>query len=611
MCGIAGAFGTNAVQQVQTAVKMLQHRGPEGEGFYSDLHVPLALGHRRLCIIDCSQAAAQPMRYKDRYVIVHNGELYNYVELKELLLQKGYAFLTRSDTEVIVAAYACWGKECLQQFDGAFAFAIWDEAEKMLFAARDRLGEKPFFYHFSESSFAFASEIKALWAAGIGKQVNESMLYNYLTLGYTTNPFQPNETFYQGVQQLPPATTLTYKAGNKELLIERYWQVALEEKEQPAAAIIDHFRALLTTSVRRRLRSDVPVGISLSGGLDSSTIAVLCATQAANNYTPYCFTASFPGFEKDETAQAAKLAAQLGRKHFAVPVGVNDLLRNMEQVARHQEAPVQSASVLAQWQVYEAAKAAGITVLLDGQGADELLAGYHKYYHWYWQELYAKKQLTSSGELQAAKQRGVQEAFGFYNKTAALLPHFTALLWQRKKAEDAARQKNLHPQFVHTNKQAFAYALPAQLTLNGVLHYNTFTNGLEELLRYADRNSMAHAVEVRLPFLYHELVQFLFTLPPSFKIRYGRTKWLLRETMKDLLPQELVWGNDKVGFEPPQQRWLLDASVQQEIAVAKQVLVDQHVLHPAVLQQKITTKSAHAANNMDWRYWSASYLYNR
>lgn len=606
MCGIAGIYATKNLQhRLQLSTASLQHRGPEHRAFYKDEELPFALGHQRLCIIDGSAAAMQPLRYQNRYVIVHNGELYNYIEIKKELSQKGFVFHTRSDTEVIAAAYACWGEQCLPYFDGAFAFGIWDELEKTLFAARDPVGEKPLFFYQHNGEFLFASEIKALWAAGVPRQVNESMLYNYLTLGYTVNPFNAQETFYQNIHKLPAGALLHFDAASEALTIGQYYTVAIEEKSIPDEAAIATFGSLLQTSVQRRLRSDVPAGISLSGGLDSSAIAAICAQQ---NKKLHCFTASFSGYEKDETAIAAKVAAQLGLPHHVVPVAAADLLESMHAVMHHQEEPVQSASVVAQYKVYEAAKKAGVAVMLDGQGADETLAGYHKYYHWWWQELYAKKALAKSGELQAARALGIGDSFGYKNKMAAVAPHFTAALWQRIQAQKAAGQRGLDKAFAHRNRDAFAYALPAQLTLNGALHYNTFTNGLEELLRYADRNSMAHAVEVRLPFISADILNFLFTLPPHFKMRNGWTKWLLRQTVKDLLPQDVVWRKDKIGFEPPQKTWMQNAGVEAQMKAAKKLLVDAGVLSKTVLQQNIKAAAAHAPS-LDWRWWSASHLF--
>lgn len=611
MCGIAGIVSpSSSTHRVTKATACLTHRGPQSQGIYQNESCTIALGHNRLSILDLSDAARQPFTYHHRYHLVHNGELYNYIELRNELKQKGFSFSTQSDTEVIAAAYAAWGKACLQRFDGAFAFALWDDAAQTLFAARDRFGEKPFYFFYDNEQLVFASEIKGLWQMGAPKEVNEAMLYNYLTLGYTVNPFNAQETFYRHIKKLPAASFLSYSLPGNELSIERYWQAeiapdtALSEKDA-----IERFTILLSDSVHKRLRSDVAIGTSLSGGLDSATIVALCAQQASSQYSHQCFTASFEGFEKDETNQASLIAKKFNLKHHIVPVTATDLLQQMDVLMHHQEEPVQSASVLAQWKVYEAAKAAGITVLLDGQGADELLAGYHKYYHWYWQELYAKRQLAASGELQAARALGIIEPFTAKNKAAALFPHFTASLWQGMQARKAARTSFLHPQFTAHNKNHFYYALPPQLTVTGALHYNTFINGLEDLLRYADRNSMAHAVEVRLPFLQHQLAAFLFTLPPQFKIRNGWTKWLLRTAMKDQLPPEIVWRKDKVGFEPPQKAWMQHPQVQERIQAAKELLVTQKILSPVVLKQPVIASGAHEAGNKDWRFWSASYLY--
>lgn len=611
MCGIAGIFSnTDVSERIKAATASLQHRGPEDTGFYSNAHNNAALGHARLSIIDRSTTARQPLTYQDRYVIVHNGELYNFLEVRKELEAKGYAFTSHSDTEVIAAAYAAYSKDCLQQFDGAYAFAIWDKEEEILFAARDRFGEKPFFFFYNEDEFLFASEMKALWQAGVPKEVNQKMLYNYLTIGYTSNPFNPQETFYNNILKLPAASCLTFSLQTRQLSIENYWQVATELNTEIGEAVaVEEFMFLLSESIHKRLRSDVPIGTSLSGGLDSSTIVALSAQMPSREYTHECFTAVFDGFEKDERHHAQAVAAEYNLHQHLVPVNATDLVSGMDQLMLHQEEPVGSSSVLAQYKVYEAAKAAGITVLLDGQGADEVLAGYHKYYHWYWQELYASNRLGASGELKAATSLGIKEPFGLRNKAFALFPHFAASLLQNQKARNASKQSGLNPDFVAEYKKDFYYSLPAQLDLNGVLYFNTFVYGLEELLRYADRNSMAHAVEVRLPFLNHQLVEFLFSLPPHFKIHRGWTKWLLRQSVQAILPEQIVWRKDKVGFEPPQKAWMQHPQVQERILEAKRQLVSRNVLSKTILQRPIAPSDANAANNQDWRYWSASYLF--
>jgi asparagine synthase (glutamine-hydrolysing) len=612
MCGIAGIISKNtaATQRIQPATATLAHRGPEDEGFWYHAAGTAALGHKRLCIIDLNPRSKQPFSYLHRYHIVHNGELYNYLELKTELEKQGHRFTTASDTEVIAAAYHAYGAQCLQHFDGMYAFAIWDEQEQTLFAARDRFGEKPFFFYYDEEQLVFASEMKALWAAGIPKEVNERMLYNYLTIGYTSNPCNPQETFYENISRLPAASYLHYSFATHQLAIEKYWQMAVEETINLSDDhAIEQFTALLSESVKKRLRSDVAIGTSLSGGLDSSTIVAVCSGLAAEHYAHQCFTAAFPGFDKNEAPYASAVARQFHLQHHLVNIDGQDLTEEMDQLMYHQEEPVGSASVMAQYKVYQAAKQNGITVLLDGQGADEILAGYHKYYKWYWQELYQQKKLKQSGELKEARALNIQEAFGWKNKATALFPHFALAMLQSGKARNAFNQPYLNRDFASGHKRDLYYTLPAQPNLNGALYFNTFVYGLEELLRYADRNSMAHAVEVRLPFLQHQLAEFLFSLPPRFKIRRGWSKWLLRKAAAPLLPVDIVWRKDKVGFEPPQKQWMSTPRVQEAVQESKRLLVSQNILSKDVLKQPVVATDAFAANNTDWRFWSASYLF--
>jgi asparagine synthase (glutamine-hydrolysing) len=255
------------------------------------------------------------------------------------------------------------------------------------------------------------------------------------------------------------------------------------------------------------------------------------------------------------------------------------------------------------------AKQQDVKVLLDGQGADEILGGYHKYYKWYWQELFRKGKLSGRKELAAARSLGVQEPFTWKNKIAAWIPSFASIVIENQYLAKALAHPGLTKEFVQQQSKEAYYTPPDYYTLNGVLHFNTFTHGLEELLRYADRNSMAHGREVRLPFLSHELVAFVFSLPSHFKIRNGWTKWLLRETMKDKLPESIVWRKDKTGFEPPQQQWMDQLPMQEKIQAAKEKLVQEKILKPEVLQKNIEPKAAYAAENYDWRYLSAALLF--
>ena len=561
-----------------------------------------------------------------RYTIIHNGEIYNYIELRSLLQKKGYVFHSKTDTEIIAASYDCWGDECVDHFDGMFAFAIWDSTKKELFAARDRFGEKPFFYFYDGHKFIFASEMKALWAAGIERRPNQKMLFNFITIGYTDNPADPNETFFENISKLPAATLLKYDSVNNKLLLEKYWDIDFEKQNKKITdhEAIEQFNHLFSTSVQRRLRSDVAIGTSLSGGLDSSSVVATAtpfitpharntsdkpATEGHDGSPLTAFTACFPGFEKDESVFANLVAGKYKLQQFSIDISAGEMLTDWEKICYHQEEPFGSASIYAQYKVFELAKLHNIKVLLDGQGADETLAGYHKYYKWYWQELFRNRKLFRSKELKSAKEIGVQEKFGFKNIIAAYFPSFATITLENQYLLKAIRHEDLTKDFVKLQSKEAYYTTPDHFTLNGVLHFNTCTHGLEELLRYADRNSMAHGREVRLPFLSHELVEFIFSLPAKFKIRNGWTKWLLRKSMNEKLPEAISWRKDKVGFEPPQLQWMQNNKVQEMIQDAKNKLVNEKILKPEVLNKKIIPRAAHEADNYDWRYLSASLLF--
>lgn len=613
MCGIAGIISNhpNAVDTgiLQRMGNTLQHRGPNGEHHWLNEDSSVGFLHERLAIIDLSCAANQPMHYHNRYTITYNGEIYNYVELRSTLQQQGYTFHTQSDTEVILAAYACYGPQCVDHLDGMFALAIWDNETQQLFAARDRFGEKPFYYAVQNHTLYFASEMKALWAAGIPKAVQPTMALNYLTLGVVQNPADAGATFFKHIHKLPAASTLHFHARTSTLTIQRYWDIDKTSRIHISdEEAVQQLSTLLQQSVTRRLRSDVALGTSLSGGLDSSTIvATLHDAHAGQLQT---FSAIFPGFEKDESAFIQQVVQQFNLPAHTTTPTAEGFVQDIEKLLWHQEEPVQSASLYAQYKVYELAKQNKVTVLLDGQGADEILAGYHKYYHWYWQQLVVEKGFAAAKkEVQAARSIGVQQPWGFANYMAAYLPAFTA-----NRLENKAYQQQLHhpfisKQYVQQYSNNSSLYKPTVRELNDILYFNTMQLGLEELLRYADKNSMSHGIEVRLPFLSHELVQFIFSLPAHHKIRNGYTKYVLRQSMQHKLPDSIVWRKDKTGFEPPQKQWMQHPQLQQLIQQARVKLVDEGILNASVLQTNITPLNAHDAYNYDWRYLCVAHLF--
>lgn len=581
MCGIAGIFHYNesvVVERIKTMTDILVHRGPDGEGQWISPNGQLGLGHRRLSIIDLSENGKQPMHYLNRYTIVLNGEIYNYLELKEQLLKKGYQFHSKTDTEVLLALYDLKKEKCLTDLDGMFAFAIWDEQEQTLFCARDRFGEKPFFYHYEPGrQFIFASEIKALLASGIQKKINNGMLYNYIACEWIENPYDKSETFYEGIQKLEAAHFILIK-NNLVVKPIRYWTLNVEHKINCSFEdAVFQFKELFERSVKTKLRSDVSVGSSLSGGLDSSTI--VCLLDSFNLPSQKTFSASFPGFEKDETAYMKAVANKTKvSPHYTTPQ-VETLVNDLDEIFYHQEQPFSSASILAQWEVMKLAKQESTIVLLDGQGADEVLGGYTYYFRTFFQELYASDHTNFQTEYNAYKKWGgnhfeVDLKFKLQARFAGLYNSYL------KFRSGPVEHPDMHPDFYHHYKASTPAPLIFKPSLNNHMNNTLRVNGmLEALLRYADRNSMAFSREVRLPFLNHQLVEFVYSLPSTYKIHNGWTKYLLRKSYEGLLPKEITWRKDKIGYAPPEKQWMNDVRAKQMLEESVSFLSSEKILN--------------------------------
>ena len=614
MCGIAGIISKNTQQVALPVLKRMAvsiaHRGPDGEGFYINPGGNAGFAHRRLAIIDLSPAAAQPMHYASRYSIVYNGEIYNYTEIRRELIKAGYHFNTQSDTEVILAAYDCYGEKCLSHFDGMFAFSIWDEKMQSLFAARDRFGEKPFYFFNDHFSFYFASEMKALWAAGIPKNINQKMLLNYICLGHVQNPENKRQTFFEQIFMLPGAHYLIYKVQDNSLSIHPYWfldkQSQINISETRAAEKLDQ---LLQVSISRRLRSDVPVGTSLSGGLDSSTVLAYIKELQKSGESIQTFSALFPGFEKDESRFVQQLSQHWNIQNTSVSPSASQLADDFSRLCYHQEEPFPSSSIYAQYKVFESAAQNNIRVLLDGQGADEIMAGYPKYIHWYLQEVINRYRFSKfKSEQKYFSQNKIVYKWGYKNIIAAWLPSHVSIALEKKEFNKIVQHPDLNKEFLLAikGKEWEGIHKPVVTKLNDILYFNTMQFGLEELLRYADRNSMAHGVEVRLPFLFHELVKFVFSLSSDMKINHGFTKYILRKTIENKLPPEIAWRTDKVGFEPPQKEWMENARMQELLRDSKSYLVKEHILRPQALSGKSGNYHVHDGDNYEWRYLNAA-----
>ena len=585
MCGIAGVLFFDGqkvrVELLKKMTDVLVHRGPDGEGYWLSEDENIGFGHRRLSIVDLDDRAKQPMHYLDRYIITYNGEIYNYPELKSDLLKKGYKFKTESDTEVLLAAYAEYKEKVFPYLDGMFAFAIWDQQEKNLFCARDRFGEKPFYYYYDREKFVFASEMKSLFKIGISQEKNYKMLFNYLAHDVVENPWIKSETFYCNINKLEASHYLEINP-NGECKKERYWDINLSDQNTTISHLdaADEFRDLFTQSVKRRLRADVPVGSCLSGGLDSSSIVcIINNMRKKSEQNQKTFSARFNHSDFDEGEYIDIVTNNIDVNSHQVWPDQNTFLDIKDKLYYHFEEPLLSSSMIVQWSVMNLASENNTTVLLDGQGGDEILAGYPFYYNHYYKELCLKNKNTLKLELESYKELYNTEFI--LNKRFFMEANFPGLLSAlgryKRKFINTNSLDDLHPDFIndHRNLQP-----PFMLfnNLNRSLKFSTMSYGLEKLLKNADRTSMSVSREVRLPFLNHNLVEFLFTLPSNHKIREGWTKRILRNSMNDILPKEIAWRTDKKGFWPPQDEWMKDKKVSEEIEHFTNLLKEKEII---------------------------------
>lgn len=456
--------------------------------------------------------------------------------------------------------------------------------------------------------------MKALWAVGVPKQLNGTMMLNYLTLGFVQNPQKKTETFYSNILSLPQGHYLMVTPKEGRVQMHKWYHPnvsnAIDVSETNA---IEKFTELFFISVTRRLRSDVSIGSSLSGGIDSSSVvaAIHWSKNISQQWKNMGFTASFPGFEKDELEYSKKIAQHFNIDQHIVEPTADDCIKYFQQLMYHQEEPFSSSSVLTQFLVYKLAKENNITVLLDGQGADEILGGYKKYSHWYLQQIFLKDSSLYFKERKLLQQNELLDEWGWRNYAAALFPDKAAHALQQKAIKQQKQNEFIDEEFFAHYHNADVLHKPVVKQLEDILYYNTFNFGLQELLRYADRNSMAHSREVRLPFLFHELIEFIFSLPASYKIKDGFTKWILRKSMEENLPQEIIWRKGKVGFEPPQKEWMKSKRMQEMVIEARKKLVEKKVLRQNILDVPIKPAAVNDINDYNWRYLCAAEMFNK
>jgi asparagine synthase (glutamine-hydrolysing) len=561
MCGICGVVALGREPERETALRMaaqIAHRGPDGTGQFVDA-AGVAFGHCRLAIIDLSEAGIQPFSSEDgRYQLLHNGEIYNYVELRDELEHLGHRFRSHTDTEVVLHAYRAWGERCVERFNGMWAIAVWDARARRLFCSRDRFGVKPFYYRWDGARFVFASELKAFRAdPRCTFAPNEDAIRDYLEQGYVDHGI---ETFFDGIVRLPPAHSLVLDEHG--LRLSRHWELQPQDVPSDAAAAL---RELFFDSVRLRLRSDVAIGTALSGGLDSSAVACTVgrlreAGDAGEQVgeEPRTFTVYFPEPELDERRYAEDVARQIGADAHWISFSADDVRDVIPQVVETQDEPFGSTSIVAQWFVMRAARAAGVKVMLDGQGGDEVLAGYPVTFGYRAADLLASFQV---GELrrEIAAYRRVQGASASSTAVAVATPFLPAgLRWRLRARRDGAGAL-LGRSLGGAARRPGPHRSPFSERLRRQYHLIIADQGLPELLRYEDRNSMAHSLEARVPFLDYRLAELLFSVEAGELVRGGVTKQLLRRALGDVLPSSVRDRTDKLGFATPGTRFLRGA----------------------------------------------------
>ncbi|MDN7023948.1 asparagine synthase (glutamine-hydrolyzing) [Methanoculleus sp. FWC-SCC1] len=607
MCGIAALISLNGSSEHLTEIAAMtgtiRHRGPDDEGFAVFTQAPkvavlfggsetpdevmsaglhyspkqafcgtipedavVALGHRRLSILDLSPAGHQPICTPDRrYWIAYNGEIYNYTELRAELEGYGHRFASHTDTEVIVTAYAQWGRDCLHRFNGMWAFVIYDAEEQKVFVARDRYGIKPLYYWFSPEGFlAIASEIKAFTILpGWKARLNGPRAYDYLVSNLLDHT---RETLFQGVYQLPAGEAAEFRVEDVEstLPVYRWYRLEPQQFSGTFDAAAAEFRRLLNDSVHLRMRSDVPGGSCLSGGLDSSSIVCL-VNDTLRSEEKQDFQKTFSACshvkEYDEREFIDEvIGARDIQAHYTYP-SFDMLLSQLDDLIWHQDEPFKTTSIFAQWLVFRLAAEQRVKVLLDGQGADEQLCGYLWFFGCRYADLFRAADLTRLWkEMQAVKSlHGIPET-----RSLAMMGYYLLPPSLKRPAMKYFQADCVRPSWINADLLAIprgylwqpngSSSVPG-VTQSIALAQMLYTS-LPSLLHWEDRNSMAHSVESRVPFLDYRLVEFIMGLPEEYRIDAGVTKRVLREAMKGILPENVRMRMDKMGFYTAEEHWI-------------------------------------------------------
>lgn len=601
MCGIAGIFSLKKdvrAAWIKGMADTLRHRGPDDEGFLAadqdageaypltgagsriagadvmsfEKKADLFLAHRRLAILDLSANGHQPMSSPRGDVwAVYNGEIYNYMELKEELKKKGHTFRTDTDTEVLLASYDEWGGQCIHRFNGMWAFVIYDMKRHILFGSRDRFGVKPFYYYLDRERFAFASEIKALLCLPfVKKEINPEAVFDYLAMGIEEGS---EEGFFRGVFDLPPSTAFVHDLNGNILKKWRYYSLSPNDEFRafdPATARqhARKTRELVFNAVKARLVSDVPAGSCLSGGVDSSSIVCTVNSLLSDGDIPQIgdsqkvFTASYDMKEIDESGWAGKVVESTRTSWMRTFPRPEEFMEDLEDLVYSQDIPFGSTSIYAQYRVMRLARESGVKVLLDGQGGDELFTGYPVFYGAFFMELVKNRALpailnefSKIGNAPLSLRALMKELMRFTAANTAPRGLIRAA-YRRKAKENGCINRDLWHKYSY-RLDTLRARKPA--SLNRMLD-KSISGGLKTLLRYEDRNSMRFSIESRTPFADDiNLIESSFRIPSVYKIHNGWSKYLLREAMRGVVPEEILSRRDKAGFSTPERLWLSSA----------------------------------------------------
>lgn len=557
MCGICGVLTLDKqiVQEepIKKMMLLMKHRGPDDDGVFVEENI--GLGFVRLSVIDLSSAGHQPkFSQNERYVIVFNGEIFNYLELREELRQEGVIFSTQTDTEVLLNAYIKWGENCLHRFNGMWAFVIYDRQEKSTFAARDRFGVKPFYYIQTDKIFAFCSEIPPLLTL-LEKNIkpNYQSIFDFLVFNRTD---QIQDTFFEGVKKLQHGHVINI--SENRIVIKKWYDFKKAILQTEGFKSSKEFRELLSSAVGLHLRCDVPVGVCLSGGLDSSSI-VSILLEDFNKKEINTFSAIYNKGQIGDEAEFIYEYKPFVKNMFFITPSADSLEMDIAKFIKTHAEPIPSTSPYAQYKVMELAKGK-VVVTLDGQGADESLAGYHYFFGFYFKDLLRNGKIGKLSDELYCYLKEHKSLFGIKSFLYFMLPKGL-----RTKAR--VNEKNyLHLDFVsqYQNNNSISGNIYGSNSLKDAL-LDHFEYKLEHLLKWEDRNSMTFSIEARVPFLDYRLVEKLLATPAEQKIKKGVTKYILREAMIGLLPEKILLRKDKMGYDTPEDEWFRQPSWQKII----------------------------------------------